>query len=115
MDSDVPVTLIAGALSGACWTAATVALFGIFTETTHEVPNSDMTRYTTVYHQFIFIAAFIGPMLGSSLANAEINLVLVLLVGGTLRVIAGTTILSLDHLWGWLPPTQRLRRAYRRS
>ena len=51
---NLPVTLIAGAFSGAGWTAATVGLFGIFTESTHDVPNADMTRYTTVYHQWLF-------------------------------------------------------------
>ena len=54
-------------------------------------------------------------MLGSNLANAGVSLVAVLLIGGTLRVVGGTMILSLDRLWGWLPPAQRIRRAYRRS
>ncbi len=113
--TDLPITLLAGALSGACWTAATVGLFGIFVETTHDIPNSDMTRYTTVYHQLIFIAAFIGPMIGSNLANTGINLVVVMLVGGLLRVLAGASVLYVDPLWQWLPrPTARIRRAYRR-
>jgi MFS family permease len=113
---NLPITLIAGAISGACWTAATVGLFGTFVESTHDVPNTDMTRYATIYHQLIFIAAFIGPMIGSNLANSGINLMLVMLVGVALRLLASGAVLHIDHLWSWLVhPSQRIRRAYRRS
>lgn len=111
---DLSVTLIAGAISGAGWTAATIGLFGLFTESTHHVPNADMTRYTTVYHQLIFVAAFIGPMIGSNMANSGISLVLVMFVGVALRLIAGAVTLSIEPLWTWLIPVQRIRRAYRR-
>ncbi len=108
----LPITLIAGAISGAAWTAATIGLFGIFVESTHDVPNTDMMRYTTVYHQLIFVAAFIGPMIGSSLANSGVNLVLVMLMGVVFRVVTGSAILSVDQLWTWLAPAQRIRRLY---
>ena len=108
----LPVTLIAGAISGAAWTAATIGLFGIFVETTHDIPTSDMMRYTTVYHQLIFIAAFVGPMIGSNLANAGVNLVVVMMIGVVFRVVTGSAILSVDHIWEWMSPAQRIRRLY---
>lgn len=110
----LPITLVAGAVSGAAWTATTIALFGIFVESTHDVPNSDLMRYTTVYHQLIFIAAFIGPMIGSNLANAGVNLVLVMLIGVVFRVVTGSAILGIDHLWVWLVPTRRTHQLYER-
>jgi hypothetical protein len=58
-----------------------------------------MTRYTTLFHQLIFIAAFIGPMVGSNLANAGISLMLVLMAGAGLRLLAGGIILSMDVVW----------------
>jgi MFS family permease len=108
----LPITLVAGALSGASWTAATIGLFGTFVESTHEVPHSDMMRYTTVYHQLIFIAAFVGPMIGSNLANAGVHLVVVMLIGVIFRVVTGSAILSVDQLWAWMAPRQRIRRLY---
>lgn len=110
----LPLTLLGGALSGAAWTAATIGLFGIFVETTHDVPAADMTRYTTLYHQLIFVAAFIGPMIGSNLANGGVNLVLVMACGVVLRLLASGAVLSIDQIWGWIPPIQRARKAYRR-
>lgn len=108
----LPVTLIAGAISGACWTAATIGLFGIFVESTHDIPVGDMMRHTTIYHQLIFIAAFVGPMIGSNLANAGVNLVLVMLIGVVFRIVTGSAILAVDQLWEWLAPVQRIRRLY---
>ncbi|MBZ0302217.1 MAG: MFS transporter, partial [Anaerolineae bacterium] len=111
----LPITLVAAAISGASWTAATVGLFGVLIESTHDVAPADMTRYSTIYNQFIFMAAFIGPMIGSNLANSGLNLVPVMLMGVVMRMLAGGTVLSIDHLWTWLlRPSQRIRRAYRR-
>lgn len=99
---NLPVTLMAAAFSGASWTAATIGLFGIFTDSTHDVPNADMTRYTTVYHQMLFVAAFIGPMIGSNLANAGFPLAMVMMLGVCLRLLAGGAVVTADHLWGRL-------------
>jgi hypothetical protein len=69
-----------------------------------------MTRYTTVYQQLVYIAAFIGPMVGSNLANAGVNLLIVMVVGATMRVVAGVVIFNLDTLL--YVPARRLRRIF---
>ena len=79
------LTLIASALTGAAWTAVNVSLFGYFSEQT---PVAEASRFTTAYIQTIYLAIFIGPMLGSGLANSGINLATVLLIGAALRLIA---------------------------
>jgi MFS family permease len=109
---NLPVTLIGAALSGASWTAAAIGLYGLFTESTNDVPLQDMTRYTTVYHQIIYVAAFLGPMIGSNLANGGMNLVAVMLIGAGLRFMSGVTILQMETLVA--APVQALRKAYRR-
>ena len=110
---NLPITLLAAALSGASWTAAAIGLYGMFTESTQDVPLKDMTRYTTTYHQIIYVAAFIGPMIGSNMANAGMNLVMVLMFGMLLRVISGVSVLQLESLFG--APVTALRKAYKRS
>jgi MFS family permease len=111
--TNLPITLLAGVFSGASWTAASVGLFGLFTESTHDVPNADMTRYATVYHQLLFVAAFIGPLIGSNLANVGIALPLVMMLGVTLRLLASLGVLNVDHLWSMIPSPQRNRWAMR--
>jgi len=95
----LPITIVAAVLSGASWTAATIGLFGIFTDSTHDVPIGDMTRYTTIYHQALFVAAFIGPMIGSSLANAGLPLAMVMMFGPCLRLLAGVAVACLNQHW----------------
>jgi DHA1 family tetracycline resistance protein-like MFS transporter len=90
------VALIAAVLSGGCWTAgAGVALFSLFVE---NAPDGDMTGYSTAYNQVIGLSIFIGPMIGSVLANSGVNLVVVIAFGALLRLIAAplieTSILS---------------------
>jgi predicted MFS family arabinose efflux permease len=80
------LTLLAAVLSGAGWTAATIGLFGYFTENT---APQDMPRFTAAYTQVVYLAVFIGPLLGSSLANSGANLTAVLLLGAVLRLLAG--------------------------
>lgn len=110
---ELPITLIAAALSGVSWTVAAIGLYGLFVESTHKLPMHDMTRYTTIYNQIIYIAAFIGPMIGSNLANTGLSLVTVILIGGFLRSVAGLSVLYLEALF--TVPTLKLRRSYRRS
>lgn len=109
----LPVTLIGAAFSGASWTTAAIGLYGLFTEGTRDVPTEQMTRYTTLYHQIVYLSAFVGPMIGSNLANSGASLVMVMLVGALLRFMAGTSIMQLDTLFA--APAQALRKAYRRS
>jgi MFS family permease len=86
----VSLTLIAAVVSGAAWTlGATISLFGFFNENT---PPQHMTRYSTAFHQMIGLSVFIGPMVGSLLANSGMNLVSVLMIGAALRLIAAPLI-----------------------
>ncbi len=110
---NLPITLVAAALSGASWTAAAIGLYGMFAESTQDVPLKDMTRYTTMYHQIIYVAAFIGPMIGSNMANMGMNLMAVLMMGMLLRLIAGISVIQIESLLG--APVTALRKAYRRS
>ncbi|GAB4324390.1 MAG: MFS transporter [Phototrophicales bacterium] len=87
-------TLIAAGLLGAAWSAVTIGLFGVMTET---APAGESTAYATLYTQTIGLATFIGPMIGSVLAEADVNLGWVLLGGGVLRLIAGVVILPRLH------------------
>jgi len=86
------LTLLSAAISGASWTLAGMGVFGFFAENS---PVDELGSYTTAYHQAIFAVMFIGPLLGSGLANAGVNLPVVLLVGATVRIVAG--LLS-DHV-----------------
>jgi hypothetical protein len=63
-----------------------MGIFGYFTENT---PPEEMTTYTTAYHQVIFAVMFMGPLVGSGLANAGVHLPMVLLVGAAARFTAG--------------------------
>jgi MFS family permease len=83
-------TLIGAALTGAAWTAAAVVgLFAFYSENT---PPQYMTSYSAAYHQVIGVSVFIGPMIGSVLANQGIDLVTVLLIGAALRLIAAPMV-----------------------
>jgi MFS family permease len=84
-------TLIASALTGASWTAASIGILGYFHERT---PAEDMHRMTVGFQQMTGIAMFIGPMIGNSLAQAGVGLVLVLVIGGVMRLIAAWLVLE---------------------
>lgn len=78
------LVLVPGVLNGAVWTFATLALFAYFTEIT---PPEKMTGYTMFYNQVIFLAIFVGPLVGSYLAAT--NLEAVFFSGALVRVGAG--------------------------
>jgi len=102
--------LVAGAISGAAWTASAIAMYGLFIEAIKDVPSHDVPRYTNTYNQLVWIAAFIGPMVGSNLANAGVNLILVMVIGSVMRVIAGMMIFDMDTLL--FMPVRRIRNAF---
>ncbi|NWG17786.1 MAG: MFS transporter [Chloroflexi bacterium] len=90
------ITLLAAALTGGSWTAAGIALFAFFSEST---PLEQRSRYTTAYTQIIFMGTFVGPMIGSGLYNLGINLVVIILAGAALRLLAA--LLTQMHAPGW--------------
>ncbi len=95
--SSLPLTLIGAVLSGAAWTMAAISLFGYFSE---NAPAENLTRFMTVYNQVVLLAVFVGPLLGSQLANTSLSLTTVLALGMALRLAAGS-IVALDCT-GWL-------------
>jgi hypothetical protein len=80
------LVLLTAFVTGACWSASGVSMFGYFSEKT---PPGQVAAYTTIYNQTAFIGVFIGPLLSTNLMGAPFNLVQVLLIGAGLRLAAG--------------------------
>ncbi|MGB7337716.1 MAG: MFS transporter [Phototrophicaceae bacterium] len=78
------MALIGALLTGIGWNANNVGIFRFFTERTSA---NDMSA-STIFHQIIFLAMFIGPMLGNVIAMTGISLSGILLIGAILRVLA---------------------------
>lgn len=85
--SNLTLVLIAAAIGGASWTAASIGIFAFFSEST---PSEDKTAFTTAYNQMVFISVFVGPIIGKLLNGAGLPLVTIIMIGGALRLIAGT-------------------------
>lgn len=83
------VTLVAAAISGAAWTAASISVFTFFSEST---PSENVTHFSTAYNQVVSLAIFVGPLLGSQLAGLLPDLGVVLVIGAALRLIAAALI-----------------------
>ncbi len=88
------ITLIPAALIWGAWTMVTIGVFGYFAQRT---PAHDI-RYNIAFHQVVFLATFIGPMLGSALAEHGVSLIIVMLLGGLARFGAGA--LLQEHWFG---------------
>ena len=84
-------------------------MYGLFVEAIKDVPSQDVPRYTNTYNQLVWIAAFIGPMVGSNLANIGVNLIVVMVIGAAMRIIAGMMIFNMDALL--YVPVRRIRDA----
>ncbi|MGJ3237318.1 MAG: MFS transporter [Anaerolineae bacterium] len=78
------VALIGAFLTGVGWNATTVGTLRFFTERT---AANDMGA-STAYHEIIFAAMFIGPMIGSLVASMGVSLVNIILLGAGLRLLA---------------------------
>lgn len=79
-------TLGGAILNGMGWTLVAIGLFATLVERT---PNHLMPRATTLYQQMLAIGTFVGPLIGSTLAGAGVNLLVVLMVGASLRLVGG--------------------------
>ncbi len=88
---DLNLTLLAAAINGASWTLAGIGLFAYFSQST---PMEHRARYTTAYTQIIFVAQFLGPLIGSSLSHWGVELVMIIVIGAALRLVAGVIIQS---------------------
>ena len=81
---DLTIALLSATLAGAGWTMTSIGLFGFLADNT----PAD-THYTTAFRQTTFLAAAIGPLIGSTLADMGISLLIVLLIGVAIQFIAG--------------------------
>jgi MFS family permease len=85
------LTLIAGAINGAAWTATGIGVFGYFLERT---PAHHMQHGTILYQQIISVGLFVGPLIGSTLADSGVPLVTVLLIGAGLRLLGSWLVME---------------------
>ncbi len=83
------LALPAALLSGACWTLTDISQFTFFSLNT---PAESRARRTRAYFQAVSIAIFVGPLLGSTLADSGLSLGTVLLLGAGLRFLAGLLV-----------------------
>ncbi len=89
---NLSATLVAAAISGAAWTAGSISVFMFFNENT---PPENVTHFSTAYNQVVSLSIFVGPLVGSQLADLMPDLSVVLLMGAALRLVAAALI-SLD-------------------
>ncbi len=92
----LPVTLLSAAIGGASWTIVNIGQFSYFSEMT---PTEHKEVFTTAYHQVVFSALFLGPILGNLLASINIPVMTALCIGAALRVLAG--IITQMHPRQW--------------
>jgi len=83
LSQNMMVSLIGAALTGASWTLVSVAVLSFFTERT----EPDDMQASTLWHQVVFGAMFVGPMIGSGIASLPIALTTVLIIGAGLRLL----------------------------
>ncbi len=101
---NLTVALFAAIFSGAFWTmGAGVSLYNFIYANT---PNERMTDYSTAFNQVANLAIFIAPMIGSVLANSGMSLVLLMLIGGALRLLAAPMVES-SLFRKFMPPVAR--------
>ena len=81
-------TLPAAALSGASWTFAAIAVLGFFSART----EAEDVGAAGVFHQIMFTAMFIGPMLGNGLVSLGLPIAGVLLAGVVIRLLSAVVI-----------------------
>jgi MFS family permease len=86
------VALIAAALTGAGWSTSEIGLISSFTQNT-TVENT--ARYTRTYSQIVWLSLFIAPFIGSTLAEFNIPLTQILILGAILRLGAAAYMLNI--------------------
>lgn len=89
LSSSLVLMLVASVVAGISWTMTAIAIFGYFNE---NMPQEDITRYSTLWNQLVMLTIFVGPMVGSQLVALGMDLRSVLLLGAGLRLLAGIAI-----------------------
>ncbi len=85
----LPITLLSAAIGGASWTIVNIGQFSYFSEMS---PSGNKQAFTTAYHQVVFMAMFIGPILGKLLSTGNMPIVTVLCIGAGFRLLAGVVV-----------------------
>ncbi|MCA0456442.1 MAG: MFS transporter [Chloroflexi bacterium] len=98
----LPITLLSAAIGGSAWTIVNIGQFAYFSEMT---PHEHKEPFTTAYHQTVFMATFIGPIIGKLLTTGDLPMVSVLVIGAILRVTAG--IMTQMHARTWYARVQK--------
>jgi predicted MFS family arabinose efflux permease len=80
------LTLPAAILAGGAWAATDITQYSFFSLA---IRDAGKTSYSSAYFQTLSIAIFVGPMIGSTLANSGLDLSIVLVFGAALRLGAG--------------------------
>jgi predicted MFS family arabinose efflux permease len=93
---NLPVTLVAAAIGGGCWTAFNITLFTYFNEMT---VDEDRVAASTAYHQAVFLAAILGPLFSEWLNGQGASVVSILLIGTMLRFGAGVVTQLHPRVW----------------
>jgi len=88
------VALAGAALTGASWTAISICTLGYFTEKT---ARGDM-QASVVFHQLLFVAIFIGPIMGTGIVSVGISTTMMLIIGALVRLLGGWLLLALHSL-----------------
>lgn len=78
------LTLPAAAFTGASWTFTSIAVLGFFAART----EANDVNASTIYHQILFLAMFIGPMIGSALVAIGLPIASVVVVGAGIRLLS---------------------------
>ncbi len=104
------LTLLAAVLTGGAWTAA--ASVGLMSYFMTHTPQGEMSSYSVAFHQAIGLTMFIGPLLGSLLANSGMNLVVIMLLGAGVRLVIALAVAphSADKPFGFRLPWARAKR-----
>ncbi|MDX1993113.1 MAG: MFS transporter [bacterium] len=84
---NLTLMLIGAVLSGASWSAA--GIVGIYAIMYERVPQEQTSQWAMAHLQAIALGVFVGPLLGDALINLDINLPLVILLCGGIRLLVG--------------------------
>lgn len=90
--TSLPVTLIGAAATGLGWTGTVNGLLSMLLESS---PSYAMPRASARYNQVVAAGTFIGPLIGGLLTNSGMSIMLVLMLGVTLR-LGAAMLLSID-------------------
>ena len=88
------VALAGAALTGASWTAISICSLAYFTEKT---ARGDM-QASMIFHQLLFAAIFIGPIMGTGIVSMGLSTVTMLILGALVRLGGGWLLLALHNL-----------------